>query len=246
MSIPTASRRPSQSLEKAIQNRIGYLSIGILLITFLGFYPTYLSKFPTFTGFGTAHHFHGFVALLWLLLLLVQPFLIRAKRYALHRQLGKVGYVLMPLVMASLFFVARAGYRRNIQTLSQADALAALTNGLPDLVFLGTLFTLAMVYRKNTPYHLRFMASTGLMMMGPGLGRFLVTNGLPFPVVILLIVSMTTGVALVWMIIDIWQKKSAFPMGVFVAIGVCAFLINVNSHSGWWQATARTIATTFF
>jgi hypothetical protein len=246
MSTPTTTGRPAQPFEKVIQNRVGYLFVGILVITFLGFYPTYLSKFPTFTGFGSAHHFHGFVALLWLLLLIVQPFLIRAKRYDLHRRLGKVGYVLMPLVMGSLFFVARAGYQRNIQTMPQADALAALTNGLPDLVFLGTLFTLAMVYRKNTPYHLRFMASTGLMMMGPGLGRFLVTNGLPFPVVILLIVSMTTGVALVWMIMDIRQKKSAFPMGVFVSIGVCAFLINVNSHSVWWQAFAGWVTTHLF
>ncbi len=234
-------------MEKALQNRIVYLFVGILLITFLGFYPTYLSKFPTFPGFGNAHHFHGFVALLWLLLLIVQPFLIRTKRYSLHRQLGKVGYVLMPLVMLSLFGVARAGYLRNIQTMPEADALAGLTNGLPDILFLGTLFTLAMVYRKNTPYHLRFMASTGLMMLGPGLGRFLIVFcGLPFPIAIPLIILLTTGVALVWLIMDVRQKKSAVPMGVFVGIGVLAFIIGASNHSAWWQATARAVATTFF
>ena len=234
-------------MEKALHNRIGYLFIGILFITFLGFYPTYLVKFPKFEGFTSAHHFHGLMALLWILLLIVQPFLIRAKRYSLHRQVGKAGYVIMPLLMLSLFLVARAGYYRNSQVMNEADTLAALTNGIPDLLFLGTLFSLGMIYRKNTSYHLRFLASTGLMMLGPGLGRLLVvSSGLPVPIAIPIIVALTTGTGLVWLIVDIRQKRSPFPMAVFVGIGVVAFGIAASGHSAWWQASANWIAAYFF
>jgi hypothetical protein len=234
-------------MEKALHNRIGYLFIAILLICILGFYPTYISKFPEFKDFTSAHHFHGLMALLWILMLIVQPFLIRAKKYSLHRQLGKFSYILMPLLIISLFFVSKAGYVRNIKTVAEVDALAGLTNGIPDMLNFATLYILAMVYRKNTAYHLRFMASTGIMMIGPGLGRFLIiTFGIPFPIVILSIILLTTGVGLAWMIVDIRNKKSAFPMGVFVSIGVFTTLININGHSAWWQGFAKWMVEHLF
>lgn len=233
-------------MEKTLQNRIGYAFIALLLICLLGFYPTYISKFPEMVGFTSAHHFHGLMALLWILLLIVQPFLIRAKKYELHRQLGKLGYVIMPLLVVSLFFVAKATYLRNIKTMPEVEALAILPNGTVEIFDFSILFILAMFYRKNTAYHLRFMASTGLMMVGPGLGRMMVSAGLPFPVVLLIIILSTTGVALVWMILDIRNKKSAFPMGTFVLLGLSAFFINANNHSAWWQGFAKWWVNTLF
>ena len=234
-------------MEKLLQNRIGYLFIVVLLICLLGFYPTYISKFPEFKDFTSAHHFHGLMALLWILMLIVQPFLIRAKKHQLHRQIGKFSYILMPLLIISLFLVSKAGYERSIKMMPETAALAGLTNGIPDMFSFAILYVLAMVHRKNTPYHLRFMASTGIMMIGPGLGRFLiVTFGIPFPIVILSIILLTTGVGLVWMIMDIRNKKSAIPMGVFVGIGVFTTLININGQSAWWQSFAGWLAANFF
>lgn len=234
-------------MEKALQNRVGYFFVAILIITTLGFYPTYLSKFPTFEGLTNAHHFHGFIALVWIGMLITQAFLIRYKKYTLHRLIGKAGYVVMPLLLFSLFLVAQAGYERNIKNMSQADAFAGLSNGPPDLLFMGILFTLAMVYRHRPAWHMRFMTSTGLAIIGPGLGRFLIVFcGLPFQFAIPLLVLSTTGAALVWMIVDIRQKKSAFPMGVFVAMGIGIFLVGANSHSAWWQTVAGWIVTNLF
>lgn len=226
-------------MEKALQNRIGYAFIALLLICVLGFYPTYISKFPEFKNFTSAHHFHGFMALLWILLLIIQPFLIRAKKFELHRQVGKLGYIIMPLLIISLFFVSKATYLKNIKIMSEAEAFAILPNGTVEIFDFAILFTLAMIYRKNTAYHLRFMASTGLMMVGPGLGRMMVGAGLPFPVVILIIILSTTGIALVWMILDIRNKKSALPMGIFVLLGLSAGFINANAQSAWWQGFAK-------
>lgn len=233
-------------MEKTLQNRIGYAFIALLLICTLGFYPTYISKFPEMVGFTSAHHFHGLMALLWILLLIVQPFLIRAKKYELHRQVGKLGYIVMPLLVISLFFVAKATYLRNIKLMPEVEALAILPNGTVEIFDFSILFALAMIYRKNTGYHLRFMASTGLMMVGPGLGRMMVGAGMPFPVVLIIIILSTTGLALAWMILDIRNKKSAFPMGTFVFLGFTAFLINANNHSVWWQSFAKWWVNTLF
>lgn len=82
-------------MEKSLQTRLGYFSIGVLLVTILGFYKTYLVKFPDFTGFTSAHHFHGAVATTWILMLIVQPFLIRANKLSTHRLVGKLSYIIM-------------------------------------------------------------------------------------------------------------------------------------------------------
>jgi hypothetical protein len=234
-------------MEKMIQNRVGYGAIVLLMVSLLGFYPTYINKFPKFEGFGTAHHFHGLMAFLWIMLLVVQPFLIRAKKYEVHRKTGKLGYIIMPLLIISLFFVSKATYFKNIKIMSEAEALAILPNGTLEIFAFSLLFSLGMIYRKNTAYHLRFLASTGLMMFGPGLGRFLIiTFALPFPVVLLFIILFTSGIGIVWLILDIRNKKSAFPMGVFVVLGLFTGFINGNSHSAWWQSFGKWWVETLF
>lgn len=234
-------------MEKSLQTRIGYFFVGVLIITILGFYKTYLIKFPDFAGFTSAHHFHGAVAITWILMLIVQPFLVRAGKLNIHRIVGKFSYVVMPLFVISLFFVVKAGYERNIKTLSEENTLAAMTNGIPEMVFMTLLFGLGMYYKKKTAFHLRFLSSTGIIILGPGLGRFLGVNlQLPLPIIILLMISLTAGIALVWMIMDIRQKKSAFPMAILLIICLVAAFIGSHGHSAWWQDFAGLFVKVFF
>jgi hypothetical protein len=234
-------------MEKSLQTRIGYFFIGVLIVTILGFYKTYLVTFPDFAGFTSAHHFHGAVALTWILMLIVQPFLIRAGKYDIHRLVGKFSYLVMPLFVISLFFVVKAGYERNIKTLSVENTLAAMTNGIPEMFFMTLLFGLGMYYKNKTAFHLRFLSSTGIIILGPGLGRFLGVNlQLPLPIIILLMISLTAGIALVWLIMDIRQKKSAFPMATLLIICFIAAFIGSHSHSVWWQGFAGWFVTAFF
>jgi hypothetical protein len=231
-------------MTKSLQNRLIYFFVFVLIITFLGFYKTYLIKFPTFEGFTNAHHIHGALALSWILMLIAQPILIQRKMLYWHRLVGKISYVTMPLLLLSLFFVAKAGYQRNIATMPEIEALAGLTNGMPDMVFMGSLYSLALYYKKKTAFHLRFMSATGLMILGPGLGRFLIVFcGLPFQIAIPLLISFSGLIALVWLIADIRQKKSAFPMGYFLLITLMAVFINANSHSSWWLGFAKWVVT---
>lgn len=234
-------------MEKTLQNRIVYFFIFLLLISFGGFYKTYLVKFPDFEGFNSAHHFHGAVMLTWILMLIAQPIFIRTKNLEWHRLVGKASYLVMPFLVLSFFLVARASYLRNIKTINEADALAGMTNGIPDMVFISILYGLGIYYKSKTSFHLRFFSAIGLMIMGPGLGRFLIVFcSLPFQIAIPIMIGLTSGVALIWMIIDIINKKSFLPMGVFLLIGFVAMFIGVNNHSVWWQSFAKWFAHTFF
>ena len=229
-----------------ITDRLIYFFIFLLLISIAGFYKTYLVKFPNFDGLTWAHHFHGVVMLTWVLMLIAQPIFIRTKNFRLHSIVGKASYFVFPLLILSFFLVARAGYFRNIKTAGEVEALAGMTNGIADIFYISILYGFGIYYKKKTSFHLRFFACIGLMILGPGLGRFMIAVcDLPFiavPIMIGMIALFTLG----WMITDIINKRSAFPLAVFLAIIAITFIVVPNSHSAWWQAFAKWIATHLF
>ena len=235
-------------MEKNIQNRILYFFVAIFIFTNLGFYKTYLIHFPKFEGFPWIYHVHGMLAMAWVLMLIAQAYLIRVQKYSLHKSIGKLSYIVFPLFLASLFLVAKESYFRNIKKITKADALAQLPlGGTIDIFFLGLVFAFAMIYRKNVGFHLRFMASTGFAVLGPGLGRFLFnTLSLPGPVGGIIMLVFTTIAPIAWLIMDIRNKKSAFPMGFYVFVAFCMNAIGIGSHSAWWQSFARWWVETFY
>lgn len=185
--------------------------------------------------------------LTWILMLIAQPVFIRTKNFRLHRIVGKASYFIFPLLVLSLFFVARASYLGNIKTVGETEALARMTTGIPDMFYLSILYGLGIYYKKKTSFHIRFFASIGLMIMGPGLGRFLIVFcGLSPMIAIPSMVAFVTLLTVGWMIADIVKKRSAFPMAIFLAINATAFIIMPNSHSAWWQAFAKWIAVNLF
>ncbi|MBB3836971.1 hypothetical protein FHS57_000953 [Runella defluvii] len=235
-------------MEKALQNRLLYFFVALFIITNLGFYKTYLVHFPTFEGFAAVYHIHGMLAMAWILMLIAQAYLIRANKYELHKLIGKLSYIVFPLFLASLFFVAKEAYFRNIKKMPQADALAQMPlGGTIDIFFLGLAFAFAMVYKKNVGFHMRFMASTGLAILGPGLGRFLFAFlNLPGPVGGIIMLICTIIVPIVWLIMDIKNKKSAFPMGFYVFVAFCMNAAGIGSHSAIWQGFAKWWVETLY
>ena len=241
--LPNKSRK-----ESGITNRLIYFFIFLLLVSFAGFYKTYLIKFPNFEGFTWAHHFHGVIMLTWILMLIAQPIFIRTKNFRLHRIVGKASYFIFPLLLLSFFLVARAAYLKNIKIENETEALAAMGfSGIPDMFYISILYGLGIYYKKKSSFHLRFFASIGLMIMGPGMGRFLIAvcGFAPMVAMPAMILSIA-GITLLWMITDIINKRSAFPMAVFLGIIAITFVIGPNSHSAWWQTFARWIAVHLF
>ena len=152
-------------------NRLWILFSLILVFTLLGFYQSYFVLFQTIEKIPLIHHFHTLVFLLWFLLLFIQPFLIRIGNIRLHRFLGKCSYVLMPLIIISVFILTRNQYRREILVLPRNICIAHLIIPLPQLVIFTTMYILALVNVKNMGIHLRYIVDSSLVLIGPGLGR---------------------------------------------------------------------------
>jgi hypothetical protein len=166
-----------------VYKRSSYLFMAVLLMAFVGFYRTYFGLFPRFEGITAALHVHALTLLLWMGILIAQPFLIRGQKLELHRLIGKLSYVVMPLVVVSTGWIMRLVFIRN--TPVAPGAVDAQMIGLADLTFFITFYLLALYYRSKTSYHARYMALTVLPFMNPSLGRL----GIPGPILALLILG---------------------------------------------------------
>ena len=56
---------------------------GLLVVLILGFWPSYFSSAASSATFG--QHFHAVTMMGWVLMLIVQPWLIHSRRRGIHR-----------------------------------------------------------------------------------------------------------------------------------------------------------------
>ena len=135
----------------------------------LAFWPSYFSHLSDQPS--VHHHAHGLAMTAWLVLLIAQALLIRAGNRALHRRLGLLSYLLVPIiVVVTLRFVHYTV--REVPELGDYGlfflALVVFT-----LVTFVTLFALAMLYRTQPAVHARFMVSTLFPLFPPVTDRLI-------------------------------------------------------------------------
>ena len=93
-----------------------YFFATFFVVVIACFYQSYFGEFPDFQNvispignvpitITTTTHFHATMVVMWLLLLIIQPFLIVQKKVALHRLLGKVSYFIVALMVLSFVLI---------------------------------------------------------------------------------------------------------------------------------------------
>lgn len=230
---------PTQVTENKLQNNIVFLFLGVFICAIIGFHKTYTIQFPEFKGFQWEQHFHGAMLMSWFALLILQPLLIRFNKNGLHRAIGKLGYVVAPLVCYSIFMVTRMTYYRDISTVPRPAILGHLALDIPTIFIFGLFFALAMINRKDSAVHMRYMIATSLMMIGPGLGRALIIfGGVPFPISIQIVYSIGELIALIFLITDIRKGKNFKPFLTILIVLLLNHVIWQFQMAGWWQAFA--------
>lgn len=233
-------------MEKSYQS-ISYFFIGILICAFIGFHFTYTMKFPTFEGLTNAHHFHGFMLMSWFAMLIIQPFLIRAKKYELHRQIGKISYLQIPLLLYSIFLVSKVSFLKNIALMPRPAVIGNLSLDLPAIVAFGFFYIMAMVNKQNTAAHMRYMIATSLLMIGPGLGRALIIfGGIPFPIAVTTTMYVSEIVAIIFLAFDYFNGRSIKPFIVIIGVLIACHLFWAFQMTPAWQVFGEWWVEAFF
>jgi hypothetical protein len=239
----------SFTIQQAMLNVYRNTAIFIILIMIgvqWGFYQTYTSQFPHFKNQTTTIHIHGALLITWLILLIVQPLLINMGRAKLHRIIGKVSYVLGPLIIISMFLVGRGSFLRHSAVAPEQEMLATMVLDIRGWISFAIFWALAMIYRKDSASHMRYMIATGLLAIGPGVGRGLITLGVDFPLALTITDVVDLAIVGTLLGVDIYRKKNykAFLL-VFMIFLIGSILWQLRDSSGW-QSFAKWYAAMFY
>ena len=190
------------------------LVAALLVVSAVGFYPAYLSQFPTFANSGWQVHLHLVTVLGWLAMLTAQATLAATGRIQRHRAVGRLSYALVPLVVVGFVLVAWFGQRRHPD-----PALLGAT------AFDGSLFvlfySLAIAKRRRPDDHARYMLLTGVTFINPALGRAIAPQvSVPFEfalIVGLLVAARRRG-----------QRWQPYAVGAVAYVVLLAAIVVVN------------------
>lgn len=152
-----------------------YFFFLLFLAALLGFWKSYISIFPEFITFvknPKVIHFHTFVVVIWVILLFVQPVLIRLKKYNIHRFLGKLTYFLVPLIVGSfLALMYTSYYEFNLEDRTLYELGIFFYFQAMHTIFFTVFYILAVINKRNVAVHAGYMISTGLIFINPILRR---------------------------------------------------------------------------
>lgn len=140
------------------------LVIALVPLSYFGFRASYWTHFPRFFGVGWEVHFHLLTIACWLSMLVAQAWLAAKGRIPQHKRIGRLSYMLVPMIVLGFVLVTNYGQLRH----KEPGLLGAtLFDGTAFLVF----YLLAIGYRRNTAYHSRYMMLTAVPFINPTLGR---------------------------------------------------------------------------
>lgn len=210
--------------------------IALAMAAAVGFWPTYFSRLSE----SSIHaHAHGLAMSAWVLLLIGQAYLIRTGRRSIHRQLGKLSFVLVPIIVLATMSFANASLRD--------DGLVAFRLHIfyiqVHLVFLFVLaYTLAIRNRRNPAVHARFMICTALTLLDPIFARVIIFN-IWMPDNIAYVQAITYALVdliLIGLIASDWRREwrlRVYPamLAAFVTLQVPNFLV---VQTGAWRSFA--------
>ena len=158
---------------RGIEHRF-FLTVAILfpIITVIGFAPSYYLK----TLFATPPlpsglvHAHGISMSLWIVLYLVQTYLITSKQIKLHMTLGIFGVVLAAAMIVIGIATGYASAARGAAFPGYSPSEFFIVP-IGDMLVFAALFGAAIYYRKNAANHKRLMLVTVLNFLPPSIGR---------------------------------------------------------------------------
>ena len=230
-------------LERTLFQKSYLYFAAFFVFVLLAFWLTYFTKL--FDQDNYRLHTHGITLVLWCLMLIVQPYLIRTKKTALHRRVGKFSYLLVPLIVFTT--VDLLHYRlRGIPSLGTMDlfSVALVLNAL--IAFL-ILYGLAIFHRKNSGLHARYMLCTVFPMFTPVTDRIIhiyIKSFVPYlPTIEGQPIAPVVGFLLADLILiglSIWdwishKRWSVFPFALIVLLVYHYSVLNFYKF-GFWKA----------
>ncbi len=237
---------------------LGYWFMLFIVLAFAGFYTTYFTRI--FEPNPAIIHVHFVLMALWLAMLIAQPFLIKYKKLAWHRLIGKVSYVLVPVLLFTGFLLMRNEYFRNVARFEKEVADGFQHYSPPQILKLASSSPIALVYffwfllfyilaiknRRKSNAHARYMVATALTLTGPTVDRIIGIHlgiesiaGVSSFIISFLLIDIVLGFLLY---LDYKHKRDTKTLWtclvVYVIGQLCFFIVPLFD---WWAVVMQVI-----
>jgi hypothetical protein len=233
-------------MEKAYHNLV-YLFAAIFLIVIIGFYRTYFGLFPKFENVSSVIHFHAIALMLWSFLIIAQPLLIRYKKLAIHRTLGKLSYFLAPIIVFTTLALTRYKFFERQGSVPLSENLSTLFPPFSHMFLFSLFYILAIVYKKTSYIHMRYMIVASFVVLAPAIVRIDFSwTGIEFDGLIFSFVF--TDLLIAILIIFDWLNKKIYKpyfiaLALFIIVHFSTFYL---TETQFWQSIAAKMVQIFF
>ena len=144
------------------------------LIAFGGFAQTYWLQLPAGTFVGSPLlHLHGLLFSAWTLFFISQAALIANRLYSHHRAWGLAGIALATAMVFTGVAVATAGLQHRLETGYAEAGRAFFIVPMSAITLFAVFVTAAIVNRRRSDWHKRFMLVATASLLNAAIARFL-------------------------------------------------------------------------
>lgn len=229
-----------------------YKALVVIFLLFIfaglaGFYQSYFSTFPDFTKLNVLIHIHATAFLLWFVLIVWQPILIKQKKFEMHRNVGRASYFLVAFIFVSVFLVSAVWIRQELPdtSMSKEEFYAERFPGIFQGVLFSVYYVIAMLNKRNTRIHVAFIIAATLVVFTLSVGRlvlrfFPVNTGMS--IVGLVEFLLLIGI-LIYEKIKLKRKVFASPYFLIICLLTTEFLIIITvPGTNAWQLAMENFA----
>ncbi|WP_422360309.1 hypothetical protein [Reichenbachiella sp.] len=223
-------------------DQLGVFVLALMIVAWYGFGPSYFQKvLGEVADFSIYFHLHAFFMVIWLLIIFIQPVLIRNGKLKLHRLIGKITYVIFPMMILSILLLVHS-------QLNQSEFVTGTEFFIPfkDIVIMIFAYIFGVYWKQNIALHSRFMIISIIPMIEPSLVRMFF-NVLPesiveysYPLTILVV-----DIIIILLAVNDFKKEKVrwiFP-GLLIVLGICQTMVIFEySESSWIVSLAKWYA----
>lgn len=220
----------------------------IFVLTFISFWPSF---FSAIVNIETHIIIHGISAISWMLLAVVQAWLIKSRWRKSHHTIGYASLVLAVILVISGLQVLQTMLHKD-QSVDGSDPLLAIKFFYVDILALflfSTFLWLAIKAARQRDFslHMRLMACTAIIPLEAALERTFI-YGTPSLVPNWNIAFYASTITLISIMIvlvgiDHWRKRSRWPYAALLAYYVVMLLTtDFIANKEWFQAFATFYA----
>lgn len=128
-------------------------------------------------------------------MILYQPTLIKKRKLARHKSIGKLSYLLVPLMLVTIWMMIFHVLEK-YGHVDEEKVMISTTGSLLDSLSFTLCYLISMRNKSKTPMHVAFLIGACLIVFNPGIGRLIAqsfSNDLAILVMILLPILIPLG-----------------------------------------------------